>query len=199
MYKNRIKPKLKKFVKGYCRDWWWNIYGRKLSNPKLNGSVHSILFICKGNICRSPFAEYLTKKITEVNKLSIASAGLHVTQAIPSPEEAIISANTFGVDLSKHSSQEVDELSMSFLDIILTMEASHFCALKKRYPAYKDKVFLLPLFDSQRKRYKGYLRYNIPDPYGKSLAEFDLCFKRIYCCVENLLQVCISASSLLNK
>ena len=44
------------------KKFYWSVYGRTICNPRLPQNINSILFVCKGNICRSPFAEYYASK-----------------------------------------------------------------------------------------------------------------------------------------
>jgi protein-tyrosine phosphatase len=195
MYQGHIKPVLKKVVKGYARDWWWEVYGRTLKRSEPGHPVQSLLFICKGNICRSPFAEHIAEQTSTHDGLRIASAGLHVTQAQGSPEEAIFAARKFGVNLSEHASQQVDEAMMDSFDMILAMEAKQYNALRSMFSAYREKIHLLPLFNiRENESFKGYRRYNIPDPYGKPLREFEACFERIQDCVQNLLNTYVHSA-----
>jgi protein-tyrosine-phosphatase len=73
--------------------------------------------------------------------------------------------------------------------MVTAMETWHFQTLHKRFPEYKNKVFLLSLFEkTEDRRIRGFYRYNIEDPYGKDLDEFRKCFKRIERCVEGLFK-----------
>ncbi|MBE9571533.1 MAG: hypothetical protein IMF11_12965 [Proteobacteria bacterium] len=74
-------------------------------------------------------------------------------------------------------------------DMIIAMETWQFQTLKKAFPRYQDKVFLLPLFDTRGgTKLGGFARYNIQDPYGKSLTEFHACFQRIERCIKGMLK-----------
>jgi len=192
MYQEQIKPILKKVVKGYARDCWWSLYGRTLRRSDPQQPVKSMLFICKGNICRSPFAEHIVGLATEFNDLEVSSAGLHVTQPLGSPVEAISAASTFGVDLSNHTSQQVNKKIVKSFDMVLAMETSQYNALRKIFPEYRDKIYLLPLFCPHENRcWRRYNYYNIPDPYGKYVDVFEDCFERIRDCVQNLMYNCV--------
>ncbi len=188
MYQNIIRPFFKNFIKVYLRDCWWSLYGKKFKNPDIFGPINSILYICKGNICRSTFAEHISRKIVNNDHMLFASAGLQVNQSTPSPEQAILTGRKFDIDLEKHFSKPVDQKMMQSYDLVLTMEARQLQNLQKIFPEYKAKIHLLPLYESiKRKGYKGYYRYNIGDPYGKGEEEFDDCFFRIKQCVYNVL------------
>jgi protein-tyrosine phosphatase len=144
-----------------------------------------------GNICRSPFAEHLAKKILD-NKsrldIFVSSAGLKVKGPSPSPEEAILAAERFGVQLDKHRSKLMDYKLIQSVDMVIAMEMRQITELKRTYPMLKEKFFLLPLLDPLKgNQNRGYHRYNIVDPYGKRPEDFFQCYKRIERCILNLL------------
>jgi protein-tyrosine phosphatase len=176
-----------KWVKGLC----WEIYGKSIENPDLKKDPTSFLFICRGNICRSPFAENIARKVTEkiqAHPVYFSSAGLSVSKASPPPEEAILAGEHFGVKLSNHRSKGIDRVDLYSADMIIAMENWHFRALRKQYPHLKHKIFLLPLFDpSGNAKCRGFDRYNIHDPYSTTLQEFIACFQRIERCVRAVL------------
>jgi protein-tyrosine phosphatase len=188
MYQQHIHPALKKIVKGYLRDRWWDIYGQRLKNPQFEKQPRSVLFICKGNICRSPFAEFAAKHIAS-SSMHIDSAGLDVEGPKPSPVSAVLAAQSFCIDLSGHRSKQVDAGLMEAFEMIVAMEAGQFHVLRKQYPGQADKVALLALFEPAdiRGASRGYLRYNIPDPYGKKSQAFKACFSRIQLGVQGLI------------
>jgi protein-tyrosine-phosphatase len=62
---------------------------------------------------------------------------------------------------------------------IVVFEAAHLFRLRREYPAEAGRIFLLPLFEPERVRPRGFLRYTIVDPYGKSLDVFEHCYQRI--------------------
>ncbi|MBE9572723.1 MAG: hypothetical protein IMF11_19020 [Proteobacteria bacterium] len=187
-----IKNLLKKWIKGDLRDLYWNIYGVTIRNPRRTGHPESFLFVCKGNINRSPFAEHLAGKLvgnTLIEEATFYSGGLNVSRSTPPPKEAILAAESFGVQLNGHRSRGINREMIESFDMIVAMETWQLQALKKSFPKYKDKAYLLPLFDTQEgaKRH-GFSRYNIQDPYGRSLDEFRVCFQRIKRCIEGLFE-----------
>lgn len=183
---------LKKLVKGYLRDFWWrHIYGKTIHNPPLNRVPASILFICKGNICRSPFAEHMAMKLSKENGLGVftsRSAGLEALGSEKSPLEALAAGRTFGIDLSSHISRGLDFQGVSESDLIVAMEASHIKSLMKLYPDFRSKFFLLPLFEKDNLNRMGYLSYNTPDPYGKDVEVFRGCYERLTLALNEMLR-----------
>jgi protein-tyrosine phosphatase len=179
--------KLKQILRSYLSDKWWDLKCKDTRNPPLPQKPQSFLFICKGNLCRSPFAEHLAMAKFNNYDFLFSSAGLQVIHSNPPPKEACQAALSFGVDISAHVSREVDSNAISSSDMILTMEYKHLCELQGRFPAYKDKIFLLPLFDTTESNgISGYARCNIFDPFGKNAQVFKNCFKRIEQCLNQM-------------
>ena len=178
-------------IKNFFRDEWWKIYGRQFVNPFLQKVPETIVFICKGNICRSPFAEHIAKNEFKLfNSLVIFSAGLHVKNSEKSSNYAIITAKSYGVDLSNHCSISFDASKLYVNSMIIAMEAQQIKELKALYPYLKSSLYLLPLFDPLRHTFAfGYDFWNIPDPYGKSCIEYNECYARINRCVKNMVHI----------
>lgn len=183
----QIRKALKWLIKGYFRNICWNIYGKTIRNPFFSKAPESYLFICKGNICRSPFAEHITWINTGSSSKrnnTFHSAGLIVKKPIPSPKDAVIAAESFGVKLTSHRSKEITPEMIDAYDIIIAMETWQLNSLRKGFPNFQEKFFLLPLFDTVvSPETTGFYRYNIKDPYGRGLDEFTKCFQRIERCV----------------
>lgn len=170
---------------------YWRCMGKRIQNPPILLFPKSILFICKGNICRSPYAgEYLQKIGRERNLGGIrsSSAGLLVRVSIPSPDLAIRVAMTLGVELEDHRSKPVTADMVENTDMIFTMEHRQAEIMRKSFPDHVRKIFLLPLFDTKPPQAGDYaFRYNITDPYGGSEKDFLECFRRIERSIEGFL------------
>ena len=101
----------------------------------------------------------------------------------------MLTAMKFGVQINGHRSRPLTLEMVESFDMIIGMETWHFKALRRTYPKYRDKIFLLPLFDiTGSEHVKGFSRYNIQDPYGRSLEEFYACFQRISQCIQTLMR-----------
>lgn len=181
---------IKQFIKRNVREFYWRIYGHNIQNPGLPDSPQRFLFICKGNICRSPFAEHLAKRMAKKKNImdkEFYSAGLEVSQSLPSPNEAVLTAEHFGVGLRDHKSRGIDNAVVDLYNMIIVMDMPQFNYLKKTFPQLRDKIFLLPLFEKFITTKETFLLYNILDPYGRSVEEFLACYQRIERCLESLL------------
>jgi protein-tyrosine phosphatase len=168
-------------------EFYWLARGLSIHNPKPPSKPKSFLFVCTGNICRSPFAELLALKICSdlgLKDLQHYSAGLDVSVQAPSPQEAILAAEDFHVSLHNHHANKIDPEIIKCVHMVITFEYSHIAQLKKTFPEYMKKLFLLPLYSSNAIGIAN--RYNIVDPYGKSTDDFRACYQRIHECLVSL-------------
>ncbi|MGW8465385.1 low molecular weight protein-tyrosine-phosphatase [Pseudomonas sp. GL-B-19] len=123
-----------------------------------------VLFVCLGNICRSPTAEgVLRRKLREAglaDQIEVASAGTgdwHVGKAPDKRSQA--AAKLRGYDLSAQRAQQVTRADFATYDLILAMDNSNLRHLKALQPA-KGKAEL----DLFLRRYQSELD-EVPDPY----------------------------------
>jgi len=184
------KRRMKQGLKGLWRDLYWHFYGARIKAPELPVSPRSFLFVCKGNVCRSPFAEHAARIIAQelgIKDCECRSAGIEVSRSEPSPPNAVEAAEAFGIILKNHLSAPFEEKQAERFDAIIVLEGRHFMMMKNRYPRFKKKIFLLPLFEENGARDIGpFLRYNIPDPFGEDLDEFHACYRRIEQCLNGM-------------
>lgn len=165
-------------------DLYWIVRGTSIRVPTLPSQPRSVLFVCKGNICRSPFAEHMARKLFhEVvgdmdQPIVFQSAGLHVTTPKAPPDTALVVARRFGVSLDAHRSQPISPKLVADSDVIVAMEGWHYDELRSRFKEHRQKVFLLPFF-SDEVMDPGYDAFNIQDPYGGSQSVFETCFQRV--------------------
>lgn len=172
-------------IKNCVVDAYWDVRGPRLSLPSVPTHAKSILFVCKGNICRSPFAEHLASD--RWPNAIFASAGLHVSNPMPAPDHAIQAAKQYGLELEIHRSQSISEAMIEKYDMIVAMEAWQYIEVKSRFPCHRHKIHLLASFGGNGPKHeRGYAAYNIADPYGGQLGDFDRCFERISHCVSGL-------------
>ncbi len=124
-----------------------------------------ILFVCLGNICRSPSAEGVFRRVLQeraahldVHIDSAGTADYHIGKAPDARSRA--AALRRGVDISQLRARQVASEDFERFDLILAMDEENLAELKHRAdPAYHDRIRLLMEFapDSQRSA--------VPDPY----------------------------------
>lgn len=172
-----------KALRRRARDLYWGLAGARIRNPRLPGRPRSLLFVCYGNICRSPFAEYLGRQKQSGRAdggLACDSAGLRAKDGTGPPDGAIQAARDWRVDLRPHRSKSIDREMLDKHGMILVMEAWQLTELRRAHPDRHDRLFLLPLLEAELSgRGRGYARYNLADPYGRDLEGYRACFREI--------------------
>jgi protein-tyrosine phosphatase len=149
----------------------------------------SVLFICHGNICRSPFAAaaFLRSCAPEIaSGIKVTSAGFVGPERCP-PSNALITASRFGVDLSAHRSALISPENLGAADLIVVMSPEQARAIRTRVTPSK---FVLMLGDLDPRPAN---RRTILDPWGQPDAAFDESYDRIDRCVRELARI-ISAA-----
>jgi protein-tyrosine phosphatase len=148
----------------------------------LPASVRTVLFVCKGNICRSPLAavyfEGLLKK--EASSLTVRSAGLETTPGKPAHPNAKLIGIEYGLSLDVHATTHLHAELVNQSDLIVVMEIAQKRRIHSLYPHAKGKVVLLGAFDPN-----GPLE--VADPYSGTTEDFRICLHQIRRCCDNLL------------
>ncbi len=111
---------------------------------------NKILFVCMGNICRSPTAEGAFRSIVDNKNLSqnfdIDSAGTHAYHIGNSPDQrALKAAIDNGVDLSKQRARQVHESDFYYYDYIIAMDSDNLEILKSMCPKESNSKIELML------------------------------------------------------
>ena len=110
----------------------------------------TILFVCTGNICRSPMAEYLLRhQLPPGAPWTVSSAGMAALPGFAASPEAVQALREIGIDLSPHRSRPLSRELVDSAAMIVVMSGTHREQLKARYPNALDRVFLLKRFDAQ--------------------------------------------------
>lgn len=132
-----------------------------------------ILFVCTGNICRSPTAEAILRvRLRDQGVLkgrvveSAGTMGVVGEAADPLTFEVALER---GVDLSDHRARQATPLLLEKADLILTLDRSHEAWIARRLPHLRGRVHLLGRWQNNR---------DVEDPYGlpraKSVEAFEL-------------------------
>lgn len=135
-----------------------------------------VLFVCMGNICRSPVAEGVVRLLAERGGLSkfleVDSAGTHSYHEGESPDPRVRKlAVKRGYDLSRLRARSVKELDFVHFDRILAMDRQNLAFLHRRCPTeYQIKLGLFLDFADET------TQDEIPDPYYGSVEGFEKVF-----------------------
>ena len=144
--------------------------------------IKNILYICSGNTCRSPFAEYFSKWlqkakfVNEINELNFDSAGIY--HYYEQPQEGTLKyLKAKGIGMDDFQAKEADEDLLNKQDLILAFEEKyHIRKLKRKFKNVKDldvKVFLLLKFAGETENLE------IEDPFYLEENEYNEILKRI--------------------
>jgi protein-tyrosine phosphatase len=113
-----------------------------------------VLFVCTGNTCRSPMAEWLCRRLLadrlgckldelEDRGVIVMSAGIAAGMGSRASAEAIQAMSKVGLDLAGHETQQVSESLVRQADVIYTMTQSHREAIVDQWPAAAERTTLL--------------------------------------------------------
>lgn len=141
-----------------------------------------ILFVCLGNICRSPLAEGIARDYIEKNKLDVAvdscgTSSWHIGE--PPDKRSINVAKNNGIDISKLKGRQISLYGDLDWDYYIVMDENNKRDLLNM-GFEKTKIIKLGEFGANGK--------DVPDPYTyKDLEGFEKVFQMIKTCVESLL------------
>ena len=116
--------------------------------------------------------------------VTTTSAGVFAVEGMSATQETQRVLQSVGVDSSDHRARLVAPEMIEQADTIFVMEQFHMDELVRRYPNVKDKIHLLKSYGLP----EGYEEPNpnIPDPIGKPLEVYEVCFSIIQDAVARL-------------
>ncbi|MCH9696478.1 MAG: low molecular weight phosphotyrosine protein phosphatase [Gammaproteobacteria bacterium] len=150
--------------------------------------VVKILFVCLGNICRSPLAQGVFEKQAEtasvLELIHIDSAGTHAYHIgeLPDPRSMSI-ASTNNIDLSSQRARKVHETDFETFDYILAMDQDNYANLYADCPEqYRERLHLFlnfaPHLDLK----------DVPDPYYGGNFGFERVYDLVFEASEGLIK-----------
>ena len=148
---------------------------------------YAILFVCTGNICRSPTAEIvLRQKVQQAGlgeRVHIASAGTHDYHVgSPADERSAHHARLRGYDLSRHRAREVHPADFERYDLLLAMDHGHLELLEDDCPPqYRRKLRRLMEFAPAG------LADEVADPYHGGKQGFETVLDHVEAACDGLL------------
>lgn len=133
-----------------------------------------ILFVCMGNICRSPSAEAVLRELARREfpqlRLTIDSAGTHRYHVGEAPDHRSIAAGRArGYDLAPLRARQVEREDFARFDWLLAMDEANLARLRELAPVdARDRARLFLEFAGETRR------ADVPDPYYGEAADFEL-------------------------
>ena len=138
-----------------------------------------ILFVCTGNTCRSPMAEWLCRKLLaerlgwpihelEDRGVIVLSAGIAALGGGRPAGEAVEAMAALGLDLNQHETQPLDDSLVRQADVIFAMTQSHRQGIIGQWPSAMERTRLLSASGE-----------DIPDPIGGPTERYEVCARQI--------------------
>ncbi len=155
-------------------------------------NIRNILFVCAGNICRSPMAEWQLKALLWENAITgmqVGSAGLIALPGNSASFNAVRVARENSISLEEHKARLITAELIDNADLVLVMESHQGHELIADHPQASEKILLLRHFARYGSRERG-----ISDPYGRNLEAYRFCFEDIKECVESLYEWLVEAN-----
>jgi len=110
--------------------------------------IKRVVFICSGNICRSPLGEYIAKNLG----MNAESFGLNCRGGDPADSRAIAFAKTINIDMSEHRTRNISDYNPLCTDLLIVMEPAHIIAIdQSKYR--KAQLTLLLLWADKKSAY----------------------------------------------
>ena len=134
-----------------------------------------VLFVCTGNICRSPTAEGVARHLIATaglgDRVEVDSAGTHGYHVGEAPDPRTQKAARLrGYDLSGLRARKLEERDFQEFDLLLAMDRGHLESMRRLCPpVYQPRLRLFMAFDGS-----GQFEDEVPDPYYGGPRGFDL-------------------------
>jgi protein-tyrosine phosphatase len=158
------------------------VFGRKPYH------IFRILFVCTGNICRSPAAEGVARQFIKqrglAGRIEVDSAGIYDGHVGEQPDpRMIMAAARRGYDLSGLRARELETADFKRFDLIAALDKEHLDEMQEICPtSYRSRLKLLLDFAPETGM------DGIPDPYFGGEQHFEYVLDLCEQCVEGLLQ-----------
>ncbi|WP_018983103.1 arsenate-mycothiol transferase ArsC [Salinimonas chungwhensis] len=166
------KRGLARYVKFNARRWLGAYKGS--CGEQIKGTKR-LIFICSGNICRSPFGEYVAHRAN----FPADSYGLHCRGG----DEAFAKTLDYGrrheYPVEEHRSKHINDYTPQEDDLLVVMEPAHLDELDALFP--ETKKVLLGLFADPPTVY-------LHDPFNTNVIFFNKCMKKIELATRSLIE-----------
>ena len=160
--------------------------------------IYSILFVCTGNMCRSPIAEGLLKKklaeeapVELKDKIFVQSCGIYAYEGNkPSENSVKVSLQNF-IDISLIRSKPINRVQIEQADLIFALSIDHFNYILENFPSAKQKTTLLKTYGKEK---SVTISDSIPDPMGFSMEFYVKTFAEIKNAIDSAFPQIITAA-----
>ena len=145
----------------------------------------TILFVCTGNICRSPMAEGLFRHAVKGRgDFRIGSAGVGAINGQAPSTHAVTALKQLGIDITAQRSRMLTGAMVQEADFIFGLTRGHVEAVMLLYPQAEEKTFVLREFDDTL----DFWEKDIADPIGGDLEVYHNCRDQIEQAIQSVLR-----------
>jgi len=127
-----------------------------------------ILLVCYGNMCRSPMAEGIARKML-ASQADVESAGTNAHSGNASSHAIEVMRASFGVDISSHKSRNVRDVPVNDFDYVIAMDSTVADDLRSMYPDINPRL----------------ITWEIDDPIGRGVEAYESSAREIQKHVED--------------
>jgi protein-tyrosine phosphatase len=131
-------------------------------------SKKTVIFVCTGNVCRSPMAAglFFEKLVRQgmAGDVGVRSAGIWALEGRPASAYALQVMSEHDLDISAHRGQDLTQTDVDEADLVLVMTQRHADVIDRDLKGTEGKVRLLSEMAGPA--------YDVLDPYGGSLADY---------------------------
>jgi protein-tyrosine-phosphatase/predicted ATP-grasp superfamily ATP-dependent carboligase len=166
---------------------------RNDASRRIPASAKRILFVCHGNIIRSPMAEALMKRClgpSAQDIIWVGSAGLVAKNSTPADERALSVCRDFGVSLDEHRAVRLTPELVERSDVIFVMDYLIEAQLLSLYPTARHKIYLLGSYAACSNG-----KLEIDDPYLGHISDVRACYEVLERAVQNLARQSFAENS----
>jgi protein-tyrosine phosphatase len=143
---------------------------KEASMAETNDRPYKILFVCLANLCRSPLAEVIARKL-HPRTIDPASAGVSPAAGPPFEEAVEVVKNFYGADIRSHRPRHVLDFPVQDFDYIIAMDSPVFMRLAAMREIPREKLF----------------GWEIADPCGLGLSAYEFTARLIEREIETFL------------
>ena len=146
--------------------------------------MKKILFVCTGNVCRSPMAEGFFRELTsERGDYQSLSAGLAAIDGQPPSTHSVSAMQEVGIDIAGQRSIQITPELVDAVDYIFGLANGHVENMMRYFPQAREKIFLLREFVGELPPAKR----EISDPIGCDLEIYKICRNQIKQGIESII------------
>jgi RpiB/LacA/LacB family sugar-phosphate isomerase len=153
--------------------------------------MRNVLFVCTGNICRSPMAQGLFADLIRGRRdIEVASAGIGAIGGQPPSPHAVEVMQEIGIDIRNIRSKPLMAETVRRADFIFVMTYGHLDSMLLLFPSAAEKTFLLREFETDL----AVMDREVADPIGQSCATYRACRDQIRAALPRLLDLVLRST-----